>query len=490
MVPDAPISILIDSNVFIAAEDHGGAGHVHGVLAAALLRLAARLGYRITISNGTRSDVLEAPPELRARRQRALSKYVVLRPVPTNMAVREFFPAELSANDAADLEVLSTFATGVATWLVSQDRRLRARARSAGIGNVHSLDSAVGMLEALATDTPLRVPAAEHVSAYEIDPTANIFETLKADYKDFADWWRSKVVAEDRKVIVLGDAADPSGIAVLKTENDRPYGLPDPSLKVCTFKVAEDFQGDKRGELLLKAVIETARMDGVASVYLEVLPEKEDLVAWLGVFGFRVARGADAPMDQLVMHKLLEPAAGAAPLDPLEHAILHGPGHLRLDAAHAVPIRDAWHHRLLPEADPQSDLFAGEEGCGNAIRKAYLCRAGTRKIQAGDGLLFVRTGVGASTITAVGITEVTTVSTTAEEVIRFVGTRTVYTQDEIRTMCSDGPVLAILFRLDRVLSPPLPLSEAIRARALHGPPQSISSIHEEGLPWVRQQLVG
>jgi len=57
---------------FITAESHGADGHVHRAEAAALLRLVNELGYELVVSNGTRSDLLQADPELRARRERAL----------------------------------------------------------------------------------------------------------------------------------------------------------------------------------------------------------------------------------------------------------------------------------------------------------------------------------------------------------------------------------------------------------------------------------
>lgn len=58
-------AVLIDSNVFIAAEAYGADGDPHGREAAALLRLVNQLGYELVVSHGTRSDLLQAPPDLR-----------------------------------------------------------------------------------------------------------------------------------------------------------------------------------------------------------------------------------------------------------------------------------------------------------------------------------------------------------------------------------------------------------------------------------------
>src|SRR5664280_1866765 len=81
----ADVSLLIDSNIFIAAEEHGVDGHSYGPQAAELLRLAGRLHYPVMLSHGTRSDLLRAKPGRRERRRRQLDKYNVLDQVPLNM---------------------------------------------------------------------------------------------------------------------------------------------------------------------------------------------------------------------------------------------------------------------------------------------------------------------------------------------------------------------------------------------------------------------
>lgn len=484
-------SVLIDSNIFIAAEDHGNQGHVHGEPAAVLLRLLQQLGYQTLVSHGTVSDVLEAPEPLRGQRQRALTKYRVLERVPDNPAVRRVFPATLSSNDRADLEVVTTFATGRADWLVTQDRRMRKRAADAGIGNVLALGDAVAMFEALAGSPTVTLPAVTTVKAYRVQPSAAIFDSLRADYAGFDEWWRDKVVHGDRDVIVLGEPTQPAGIAVLKPEDDNPYGLAGDVLKICTFKIDDEYQQVKRGEVLLRATVQYARAAGSTQVYLEALPDKTDLLGWLTRFGFSHLAGAQAPHGQLVMFKRLTPPAGEPPLSPLNHQLAYGPGSVRLLHAHAVPIQARWHHLLFPDADPQGDLFAGSEACGNAIRKAYLCHAVSRKVAPGDALVFFRTSTnnaGRSVFTTLGVVEQTLASTDPEELVRFVGTRTVYTRAQVEDMCASGEVLALLFRHDRVIGTPVPLTDAIGADVLARSPQSITELSEEAVTWLRQRL--
>jgi hypothetical protein len=219
-----------------------------------------------------------------------------------------------------------------------------------------------------------------------------------------------------------------------------------------------------------------------------VLPDKDELLAWLTRFGFVELPGAAADRCQLVMVKRLRPAPGDPPLPPLEHAVTYGPGSLLLTRAFVVPIQDMWHHLLFPDADEQGDLLAGTEGCGNAIRKAYLCRANTRQVRPGDTLLFAHTGDGPARLTAVGCVEETLASRSVEQLVRFVGTRTVYSHDQIADLCAAGEVLALLFRHDRAIENPVPVADLLADGVLNGVPQSITELSQEAVTWVRPRL--
>ncbi len=284
------LTLLIDSNVFIAVEDHSAGGHPFGRQAAELLRLSQKLHYRLALSHGTVSDLLTAPMPTRSQRRKALEKYVVLKHVEPDLQIRSSFPDVLTDNNRADLEVLSTFLRSGADWLVTNDRKMRNRAVRSGLPQTLSIDAAIELLRPLVSPE-LQAPAAELTEAHTIDVNSEIFESLRTDYREFGDWWLRKVCREWRDVIIIGSPNTPEGVAVLKTEKDRPYGLFSPILKVCTFKVSDDFRGVKRGELLLKALVSYSRRQRVDGMYLEVLPDKAELIDWLKSFGF-VARGS------------------------------------------------------------------------------------------------------------------------------------------------------------------------------------------------------
>lgn len=111
------------------------------------------------------------------------------------------------------------------------------------------------------------------------------------------------------------------------------------------------------------------------------------------------------------------------------------------------------------------------------------------KMQAGDVVLFYRSRDDRS-ISAVGIIEDVVRSYAADELVQFVGRRTVYTPTEIDGMTrSVRGVLAIRFRQDRFLDPPWSLAELQAAGVLKKWPQSIIRLRQRGAAWIRERLL-
>jgi hypothetical protein len=92
-------------------------------------------------------------------------------------------------------------------------------------------------------------------------------------------------------------------------------------------------------------------------------------------------------------------------------------------------------------------------------------------------------------VIAVGVVEETLVSSSAEQLVRIVGKRTVYSLKEIETMCS-RPVLAILFRQARVLEKTISTEDLIRQGVFIRPPQSIMTLEGGGLEWLKRTVAG
>ena len=121
--------------------------------------------------------------------------------------------------------------------------------------------------------------------------------------------------------------------------------------------------------------------------------------------------------------------------------------------------------------------------------KAYLSRSNIQRVEPGALILFYRSE-DRRAVTAVGVVDGVLRSNDPFEIRRFVGTRTVYTDAEVGTLCAGGrSLLAIRFRHDRVLPDGWPLNELIQAEVVRDAPQTIQEITSEvALSWIRQNL--
>ena len=257
-------------------------------------------------------------------------------------------------------------------------------------------------------------------------------------------------------------------------------------LKLCTFKVAVEAEGARRGELVLRSVIQYGREKRATRIYVTAFERHAGLLRLLRDFGF-TSLDQRSDLGEMVLVKDLVPPALPGSLSPLDYNRLYGPGAVLVDRAFVVPIQPRWHDILFPEARAQGRILS-EEPSGNAMLKAYLCNASTRRLAEGDLLVFYRSE-DQRAATVVGVVESTLVSREPDEIRRFVSTRTVYTDRVVVDLCGRGEVLAIRFRQDRALTSPWPLSELILEGVANAAPQSIQQVRDEGgIQWLRSQL--
>jgi len=309
---------------------------------------------------------------------------------------------------------------------------------------------------------------------------------LRADYEGFDDWWH-KASGEHRECRTIeGEDGAIEALAVLKVEEDRPYGLQGRVLKICTFKVSAAAEGAKRGELVLKALFYYSSELDLDFLYVTVFDNQVGLVRLLGMFGFEEL-DTKSDLGEMVMVKRRRIPADVSGYTALGFNRLFGPSAVLVERAFVVPIQPRWHDILIPEARDQGRFF-GEDPSGNAILKAYLSRSSITVLAPGDLIIFYRSH-DKRTATVIGVIEDTLRSRDPVELRRFVGPRTVYSDEEIRAMSTEGAVLAILFRQDRCLSTPWPLSLLKVNKVVRAAPQSIQQVNsEEGLRWLREQL--
>lgn len=500
--PAETLRMLLDTNVFIAIEPFEGVIESGLTRGATLVRLAAEQGHTLFVHPAVRDDLTQAR-NLRKRQQALaeLNKYPMLHESGVTASLKQRAgTSEEGSNDHRDLRLLAALDGYAVTYLVTEDVRLRRRARRAGLGNaVLSVEEAIALLEGL---QPVRLkppPRVTEIPAYALDVEQDIFDSLREDYAGF-DAWLDKVRADsaNRVCMVIEEDGDYAALSLIKDERDCEYAIARPALKVSTLKVAQAHSGAKYGELLLKSIFMLAAHRQAASLYVEVFPKYDGLIDLLESFGFQ--RSAfRTERDELVLVKELVSSGEPSTRDPLDYHVRYGPpAVLAVDRSFVIPIIPKWHDQLFPDSPmkireresmlPGLDIPLENHPFGNALLKAYLCNSNTDVLKPGDNLFFYRSR-DIHAVTTLGVVESTLRSYDPQEVMTFVGRRTVYRPDEIVRMCrSVRGLLAILFRQDRFIEPPWPLAELQANGVLRAWPQTIVRVPPEGCRWLGQQL--
>ena len=485
-----PLKLLFDTNVFYACVDISpGRQHSDAAQATRLMELVNNHGCEAWLTVATRRDIDRArSPELRHASHLRMRQWKTLEPLTVERGLidQAGYQTPMSDNDTVDAHMLAALDAAAVDFLITQDRALRRHAANAGFGDrAMTIQGGIELLERL-FDEPTRFPAVRPCRAYELPASDPIFQSLRADYARFNEWF-DKVRREHRPCLVIEGEAGIDAVAVLKTETDQSHGLRGKVLKICTFKVAAHAEGAKRGELLLKSVFDHAKVQGHDRVYIETFTHHGRLVHLFDRFGFSDC-GTTTDRGELVLGKSLRPTASDDSLDPLEYHRRFGPPAVLVRDAFIVPIQPRWHDVLFPEARRQGELF-GPPPSGNAILKAYLTKSAIQQVGRGALVGFYRSE-DAHAVTAVGVVDGLLRSSDPAAIRRFVGKRTVYTDAQIADQCTGGAgVLAVLFRHDRILREPWTLQQLIGVRALKDAPQTVQQIrNEEALSWIRSQL--
>lgn len=486
------MKLLIDTNILIPLEPTRAADVEANTEAAhELARLAMELGHPIYRHPASADDFArDTDTDRRKLRSTKLEKYPILLNPPSRYEIEGLLATtSASPNDKVDLALLAALHAEAVEYLVTEDDGIHRRARRLGLEDrVLKLGDALDLLRALRGQTPPPPPHVRHLKSYSLRIRDPIFDSFRADYAGF-DGWLRKVRQEHRDCWCIQRYDETyDAVAIVKAEDGKEIGASSPTLKICSFKVAESASGQKFGELLLKTIFEFAYTNGFDVIYVTVFEKHASLVGLLSGFGFEEVTQTTT-LGEKVLVKRFTPSSTH---DPLQYHVLHGPRAVRSyleQPAFVVPIRPEFHDALFPEARRQQLLLGVDmpRPFGNAIRKAYLCNAQIRRLEPGDNLLFYRSQ-DAQQIACLGVVERIVVSSDATRVAREVGIRTVYSFAEIQRMAKDREVLAILFRHSRTLECPMGLEELTENDVLNGPPQSIVTVGDPGRAYLARRL--
>ena len=488
------MKFLVDTNVLIAGEptDAGNVEKATELVARLVGSVAAHGGELYCHPDSLIELGRDKDSARRELRQTLVAKYPSLpAPPPIGQQLRqELGPLVPGSNHEVDAKMLAAVSGDAVDFLVTGDLGIHRRAKRVGLEQrVVSVSDALFLLRELAAEATSEFPAVSRILCHQLDHTEAFFDSLRASYEGFDDWIK-RAKREHRPAYRIEVGGQLAGLALLKEDDSEALvGVSGRLLKICTLKIADEFRGNRYGELMLKAIFEHCRVGGFAAVFCTCFPKQRDLVSHLSRFGFEVTTHKG---PELVLVKRFNPTDHEREvLDALTYHIRFGPNLVKTAGAKAyvVPVQPHWHAELFPEMNKQMELFAGRTPYGNSIRKAYLCRSMTNEVEPGAVLLFYRSHDRPS-IEAVGVAEGSLRSHKPIDIIHYVGTRTVYSEAEVEAMAEEASrgVLAILFRQAASINN-TPLADLVGAGVLKGSPQSITQVQStEGIEWIRSQI--
>lgn len=488
------MKFLIDTNIIIKAEPTSiGEMELDIDDVAQLLGMVATTENQTYIHPSSLNEIeRDRDTQRRDARLSLLKKYPRLPTGPVvSASLRGLLPKQrLSPHDQVDLQLLAALERESVDYLITEDLRLIKRGRRAGLGaRIATVVEAREILESLFGKTPQPLPLVKHLMAYDLDERDPIWSSFRSEYRGFNDWLR-KCKREHRHAWVIDDmvSKEYSGVCIVKDENPAEINIPGRILKICSFKVSNQHRGNRYGELLLRTFFDYCYHNSFESTYITVFPKYVFLIRLLEDFGFRHL-GTKSDTGEAILGKswIIEPTDKTA-LTPIEYNIRYGPNTILSDNVpiYIIPIRPNYHEMLFPDASPQLACVPWNRPFSNSMKKAYLSHSPNRSLSPGSILLFYRSH-DLKSITSVGVTEELLVSDNPDNIARLVGKRTVYSYEEICSMCSKQ-VLAILFRYAYTLSNRISLAEIKAKRVLNGTPQSITKVSQETTEWLKTRI--
>lgn len=489
------MKFLIDTNIFIPLEPTDLADLEAGTPAAIeFARLVSETGHQLYVHPATRADIRRDVDEARRRvREILFNKYPCLpHPPPISSRLERILGrAEPQTNEWVDNHLIAALEADAVDFLVTEDLTLRKKAARLGLeARVATVTEAISIVQDLFDIAPMPPPAVQAVKAHALNEHDPIFKSFREDYPGF-DAWLRKCKREHRQAWVIEvEPARLAAFCIVKPEKSVDFGVVGKILKMCSFKVSDEYNGFRFGELLLKTVFDHASSNRYDWIYVTVFEKYGNLIGLLKDFGFQDV-GHRTKLGEVVLAKPMSfTEADRDSWDSLAFNVRYGPFAVKIKGVptFVVPIKPQYHRLLFPEAEEQLELMPGRQPFGNSIRKAYLSNSLIRTITGGANLLFYRSE-DIHSVTCLGVVEDTLVSSSPIEVARYVGKRTVYTFREIEALCS-REVLAILFRQSRILKSAIPLKELMANGVLSAAPQSIVTVAEEAREWLQTRLNG
>ena len=477
------LRFLLDTNILIPLQDS------MVVLQPSLtnfVRLCSVHGYQLLYHPASAADIRRDTDE--ARRERTLARLGQYTQLQAGPACPWNSP-ETSVNDACDNEILYALENDAAHVLVTEDQGLHRKARARGLSSrVYFIQTADDWLRRLHEPGEVRLPHIEDVEIHTLTHqlAGPFFDSIRAGYDGFNDWFRRKAMEGRRAWVYREDAHQAiAAICIYAVQADQAVTddgevLVGRALKLCTFKVGETVRGRKLGELFLRAAFKYATNHQCESIFLHANNvQQSQLITLIEDFGFRYEGLYQGDAVYVKAHPVAPPPLQ---MDPFQYVQLYYPHYMGGDDVHKfiVPIQPQYHDILFPDYQRPGHALPDnhpQRHVSNAIKLAYLCHTPSKQPRPGDVVMFYRSG-DMRALTTLGVVERYVWSEAADEIAQIVSRRTVYSDQQIVEMAR-AETKVMLFRLICHFEPPLDYAHLKRLRIVRGPIQSITKITDE-----------
>ncbi|WP_373766362.1 N-acetyltransferase [Glaesserella sp.] len=224
----------------------------------------------------------------------------------------------------------------------------------------------------------------------------SFFDSLKADYKEFTDWFNKKKNNNEGAFIFLNSKGLLDGFLYLKNEDEElnditPKQPRKERLKIGTLKINP--HGTRLGERFIKKVFDISLVRNIDEIYVTLFEKHTALLNLFQKYGFE-ARAKKLTQNgcELVLFKNISQITGDIVKDY--------PNTPEISNRYLISLYPQWHSRLLPDSILKNEdptLLIKDTSHTNSIHKIYLTSMfGTERIKTGDTLVIYRTADGAN----------------------------------------------------------------------------------------------
>lgn len=326
------------------------------------------------------------------------SYYVLKTEAPVSEEIQNIIDKyDINENDRNDTKILNEVYAGRVDMLITEDKKIHLKAYDLKIS--HKVFKINSFLEKVTAENPgltdYKVLSVKQEYFGKIDINDTFFDSFKADYEGFEDWFKKK--SENIAYICKNENNEIMAFLYIKVEqNDENYAdiqpkfEPKKRLKIGTFKVI--MNGYKLGERFLKILFDNALKNNVDEIYVTIFNksiEQKMLMDLLEDWGFEYfgTKKSSSGEERVLINTF---SRLVIPLRPKASY----PYISRNSNIWIVPIYPEYHSELFSDSILKTESpvnFVENKPHRNAISKVYISRSYIRSLTPGDVVVFYRT---------------------------------------------------------------------------------------------------